>query len=331
MSWWRAWVAIIDRREPGDALALMRILLGLAVVQTMVTTIWSGVVPVLWYDLANGGMIHSRDQSWLIELLGGPAPVLVWTLVILALVGGLSVAVGLGGRIAPLITAQALLALRGIYVSQGAYGTIIANGLWLLILANATRTLSLDCRLRTGRWTDDTPVPAWPKLVSMIQLSLIYFSSGLHKLSTAWLPGGDMSALYYILQQPNWQRTDMSWVASIYPLTQVGTALTWLLEIAWPILLLAALYRTPKRATRLLGRLFTRFDPRKFFMPLGIVLHLGVAITLDVGPFFLAMVAFYPCYLSPAELRALARRLSRLRKRAPIPSPDPPASTDTSG
>ena len=309
---WRAWVAIIDRCEAGDALALMRIAMGLAVVQTMVTTVWAGVVPVLWYDVADGGMVLVRHESWLVELLGGATPALVWTLVVLSLVGGLCVTVGLGGRIAPLVTAQAMLALRGIYASQGAYGAIIANGLWLLVLADATRTLSLDCRLRTGRWTDDTPVPAWPKLVGVIQLALIYFSAGVHKLSATWLPGGDMSALYYILQQPNWQRYEMSWIASVYPLTQIGTVLTWFLEIAWPVLLVAALYRAPARRERLLGRFFSRFDPRKLFMPLGIVLHLGVAIAMDVGPFFLATIAFYPCYFASTELRAMGARLAKV-------------------
>ena len=37
---------------------------------------------------------------------------------------------------------------------------LLTNALWLLVLGDATRTLSLDCYHRSGQWRDDTPILA---------------------------------------------------------------------------------------------------------------------------------------------------------------------------
>ena len=73
----------------------------------------------------------------------------------------------------------------------------------------------------------------------MWQLVLMYWATGLQKVSTHWVPGGDLMALYYILQQPTWQWIDMAWVAPYAALTQVGTAVSWWWEVTCPVWLWA--------------------------------------------------------------------------------------------
>lgn len=323
---WRFWVALFDRREPGDTLALMRILTGIGAFWFLATMIHAGVVDLLYLPPAHGGYLPIASDWWLVRLLGGVTPEVVHSLVATALGSAILVTLGLGGPLAPLCCAQALLALKSLNGLQGSYAAVTSNALWLLVLARSTRTLSLDCWLRTGRFTSDAPVPIWPKHLAIAQLAIIYFSSGLSKISAHWTPGGDMSALYYVLQQPTWQRGDMSWLAHVYPLTQLGTLLTWLFELSWPVMIVAFYVRAtkgpepPKRAgfTR---RLFTRFDPRKIYVPLGIALHLGIALALDVGPFLVATLALYPCLFTSSELRAAVTTLSsRLRARGQRPA-----------
>jgi hypothetical protein len=185
----------------------------------------------------------------------------------------------------------------------------LANALWILVLAGGDSTLSLRCRLRTGAWHDPRPVPAWPRALVLYQLILVYSSTGLQKLSAHWTPVGGFSALYYILQQPSWHRADMSWLAHIYPLTQLATLTTWLFELLAPVVLLALYYRrTADRPGRLRARM-NRLPWRNAFVVVGVPMHVGVFLMMDVGPFTWVTLAFYLCLFDPDEWARAWRRL----------------------
>jgi hypothetical protein len=188
-------VAFLDRREPGTTLALWRIACGLCLVGTIAAVVLAGAVPLLWLPPADGGYTQPATP-WLFRQIGGVTPATVKGMVALTLVAGVLTAVGLGGRIAVLAALQGFLALMGLNSdATGGHDSVISNGLWLLVLSRSTETLSLDCRLRTGRWTSERPVPAWPRYLAIFQLVLIYWSTGLHKMSAAWTPGGGLGAL----------------------------------------------------------------------------------------------------------------------------------------
>src|SRR5690606_22213622 len=92
------------------------------------------------------------------------------------------------------------------------------------------------------------------------QLALLYLGSGITKASSSWIPGGDASALWYILQQPMWARLS-SLPLWAYPLTQIATTTTWIFEVAGPLLFIAFLLEEsePKRPwLAALKRLVTR-------------------------------------------------------------------------
>jgi hypothetical protein len=314
---WGWWVALLDRRGPADALAWFRILSGLAALYAIVSVVWADIVALTWLDASHGGYMHIDGDTWIVALFGGPTPAVVWSLVIAAIVGSVAVTLGGGGRMSPLVTGQVLLALRDLNPMVGSYGTITLNALWLLVLSSSTATLSIDCRLRNGRWRSDEQVPQWPMLLVVVQLALVYFCNGIAKISAHWVPGGDLSAIYYILQQPTWQRVDMLWIAWVYPLTQAATAITWLFELSWPLVLVALwLRRTAGRGGRL-RRIANRIDVRKVVLVIGLAFHGLIAISLDVGPFLLATMAFYPCMFEAHELRAAARRAATLLRLRP--------------
>lgn len=313
--WWRAWVDLLDRREPGTALALLRIGVGLCVLLTVGTVVSDGLVDVLWVSREYGGGYRTMTGNWLVQWLGGPTPALMWRLTVASLAGGTFLVLGLGGRVVAFLTLQTTLALLDVNSQAGGSDDLLlTNALWLVVLSESTATLSLDCRLSTGRWTSDRPVPAWPRYLVIYQLFVMYWTTGLQKLSAYWTPGGGFSALYYILQQPTWSRWDMSWVAWIYPLTQVATAITWLWEVGAPLLLLAFYYRyTADRPGRL--RAFSnRIDLRSWYAAVGVCFHLLVTIPMNIGPFSLISLSLYPCLYTPAEIRGAWRRVAaRLR------------------
>ena len=207
--------------------------------------------------------------------------------------------------------------LRSNPFAGGAYDTLLHNLLWLLFLSRSTATLSLDSRLRHGVWARSVQVPAWPRYLVVFQMVVVYASTGIQKVSSHWSPLGGFSALYYTLQQPSWQRFDMSWLAFIYPLTQVGTAVTWIWEISSPLLWVALYFRAKPQGGSWLRACFKRIDARAIFVTVGLAMHLLAWVLMDLGLFTWVSLAMYPCLWRPDELRGGAgvclQRLQRLR------------------
>lgn len=329
---WSWWVELLSRKESGECLATMRIIVALTILIMVGVIVANDNVGVLYYGPEHGGYLQSGKLPWLVEVLGGATPEVVWGLLVTTVVAALALALGVGARPAALVAAQCLLALRGINSIQGSYATLVSNALWLCVLSRCDVTLSLSCRLRTGSWTCADLVPAWPRLLGVVQLVIVYTWTGLLKLSAAWI--GDFSAIYYILQDPNWQRVDMSRAAFVYPLTQIATALTWVWEVSFSVILLGAYYReTADRPGRLRGW-FNRHDVRVGYALVGVGAHVSIAVLMVVGPFLLATLAFYPCLFPPDRWREgwrwLARRLPGMAGRADMDQAAAPVELSSS-
>ena len=306
---WTRWVRLLEEREDGTSLALFRMGMGLSLLGGTLSVVVTGLVEPLWTDAAWGGMRKYSSIPWLVELLGGPTPAAAWTLTGALLLGSALLAVGLLPRVGALLALQSLLALTWLNGhAGGSYDDLAANALFVLLLTPSAATLSLDSRLRTGSWTSDRRIPSWPRWLAVGQLLLMYGSTGAHKVSSHWVPGGDLSALYYILQQPTWQRWDMRFVGKVYPLTQLATLSTWLFELGAPLLLLSFWYRRSRTRPGRLRALSNRLDPRVFFAIFGVCLHLGIMALMDVGPFSFITLSYYLCLFHPDELRRFARR-----------------------
>lgn len=307
---YRRLVAYLDEREYADTIALFRIVVGVALLVDLGATAPSGVLDAIWIDIAHGGYRPLGYGGELIRLLGGPTPTAVWGLFTVTVVAGFGLVVGLGGRFTALVAAQGLLALSALNGhARGSYDALLSNALWLLVLADGTATWSLDARLFHGRFFRDVKIPAWPRRVAILQLVLVYFSTGLHKVSAYWTPAGDFSALYYILQQPSWHRFDMRWLAHVFGLTQLATAATWIFELASPLLIVALAFER-KRA----GWRFYRLS----FVAFGVAMHTGIFLLMEVGPFTVIIWSLYVCLFAPEEVRRAARYLVSSRWRTKL-------------
>jgi len=298
--WWAAWVELLSIREPGTSLARFRIAVGLVILYSLSSMIAADLVEVMWIDAAYGGLQTLDASHWLVALLGGRTVDTAWILVGSGLVLATLLVAGLGGRLTVLCTLQVYYAIiTAKSTLAGGYDTLITNALWMLLLAESTATLSLDCRRRTGRWVSSRLVPAWPRYLVILQLLVVYGSTGLYKLSPVWTPGGDLSALYWVFQDPTWRRFDMDFTASVYWITQLATAMTWWWEVLAPVMLLVFWFRyTDERGGRVRGW-FNRFDLRKPWAAIGISLHLGILVMLNVGPFSPISLAYYLCLVPP--------------------------------
>jgi hypothetical protein len=331
---WRRLVGFLDRRETGEALAVYRVAVGLNVLWAMVSVWAPGLVEVLWLQPAAGGMRPlAADSSWLVGALGGPSSAVVWPLVIGTTLASIGLILGIGSRALAFVCLQGFLAVAWINAhAGGSYDNLLTNALWLLVLARSDATWSLACRLRTGAWKSDTLISSWPRWLIVLQLLLMYCSTGLQKVSASWVPGGDSSALYYILQQPSWARHDMSWVAWLYPVTQAATLSVWLFEVFAPLLLVVLWFRHTRDREGRLRKLSNRLDLRSWFVVYGVAMHLSIHALMVVGPFSTTSIALYAALFSADEwrrgadrLRSLARRLQGSTELPPTQaSPTPP-------
>lgn len=301
---WAAWLSFLDEKEAATSLAVFRLALGLCTLALVGTAVWRDLPGVIWVDKAYGGYRSIDPSHPLLDLAGGATPLVAWTCALASLTGGLLVTLGLFGR------ASAFLALMGVNLLvhlngevSGGYDRLLTNGLWLLVLCSSTTTLSLDCYRRTGGFTSERAVKVWPRYVAMLQLVVVYWMAGLNKVGASWTPAGGFSALYYILMQPDWQRFDMRFLAWVYPLTQLGTALTWLWELSWPVMLLWLWARSSssKRPPGRLRRWLARYDLRLLYLGTGVIMHTLTWALMEVGPFSWVTLSFYACFVRPSE------------------------------
>lgn len=322
---WSRWLDLLAHTEPAHPLALLRIATGLIVLREMLSPALHGVVPLLWLSEEHGGYrTFERTGSWLVNALGGPTPTLVWGLIALGTITGSALVVGIFARLSAAVALQCFLALAWINGhAGGSDDNLISNVLFLLVLAQSDVTGSVRARWQTGRFWPDTPAPAWPRYLVVGQVVAMYTSTGLHKASSAWVPGGDLSALYYILQQPTWQRFDLRAAAYVYPLTQAATFVTWCFEVFAPVLLLAMWWRHTAHRPGRLRAWSNRVDLRRAYLFIGVLMHAGIAATMDVGSFSWMAVATYVCAFHADELKRWVPGTTT------PPSPEPPSPPET--
>jgi hypothetical protein len=293
---WQRWLRFLAIRDTAEPLALCRILCGGGLVLSILLVLPSGAINELWVDSDHGGYRQLGD-IW--------TPDLAWGLAVLAMLAGGALALGWHSQITAfvgLITFNTIIHIN--FHDGSAYDSLLTNQLFLLIWVNSGATWSLDARRRTGKWQSGERVLMWPRYVMILQLVLCYWSTGVQKISGHWLPGGDSSALWYVLQDPFWRRWDLtSEMSGMYLLTQIGTAVTWWFEVLAPLLLLAFWYRATRDRQGKVRGIFNRIDFRSWFAVVGILFHVGIHVFMRVGPFSWIILSYYPALWSSREYR----------------------------
>lgn len=317
---WQAW---IHRAEGGAPLALFRCVLALTLVWAVGEVMFTGALDLIWVDVNHGGYRRFANPHALVDWLGGASPAVMWGLAWTVIGLSIGLFLGIGGRMTPLLLLITFSAVDINSHAGGSYDLMIKNALWLAVLCPTTATWSIDAwMLRGSPWTG-RPVPAWARAIILFQLILIYWTTGVQKVSAHWVPGGDLMALYYILQQPSWQITDMSWLARWVPLTQFATFTTWLWEVTTPLWLVAHYCRGTAERGGWLRRQIIRLEVRTWYVVVGLAFHLVLLLTMNVGPFPWISLAYYMVCYSEDELRTTARRVveaARARKGAGMPA-----------
>lgn len=132
------------------------------------------------------------------------------------------------------------------------------------------------------------PVPWWPQLLMMTQLSTVYLFAGFAKLNMVYL-SGDPLAEWLVVTLPDW----------VYPPLAMASAMTELLVLA-------------------IGLWVPKF--RLLAVIAGVCLHLSIIATIPgaapLTAFALACVPLYPLYLTRPSLKDLAGHRVPLKETA---------------
>jgi len=304
------WIAFWDRREPATCLVLVRILVGLVVCADLLTA-WSlGLVPELWAPPPTGmgfGAIEANPPA-VVRWFGATARTaeLTW---LVATLSAVMLATGTLTRIAAIVCALASAQLAGLSPNADrGIDSLLRIVCVILALSAAGTRFSVDALLARGAGRRPPAlVPAWPRYLLFAQTVWVYFSAFHHRSGSGWWPTGSFSALAGILSDPHYTRLAPGLVAPFYPLTQLGTAGTMLFEGSAPLLILWTYFERTRSEPGRLRALANRFKLRWLWLGAGVLLHLGIALTMRLGIFPFGMLALYPCFLYPDEVARGAR------------------------
>ncbi len=301
---WTNYVRLLKRKETAEAMAVFRIAVGLIVLYTLAMAVFTDSAVPIWVDRAAGGIHPRTDANWLVQALGGATQPVVGGLVAVGLVSAITLTIGVFSRTSALLCLQACIALFSLNgTAGGGHDRVIQNALWLLVLSGAGASLSVDAWRKTGAWRTATLIPSWPRWLVVVQLCWIYGATGLQKLGPSWFPWGKYLAVYYALLTPSWARYDLSAVAYIAPLTQIGTAVTWLWEVSFPLVGVWLWVRhTEPTGAGWRARLL-RFDLRVPYACIGLTMHAVLFVLMELGPFSLITVSLYFALWHPDEWR----------------------------
>jgi hypothetical protein len=283
----RAWESFWFDPAPLRTYASLRLALGLV---GLVGVLQLLPVPTFWLP---GGLIPtpgggSGMRATLTELGLGEA--FGWGLFLGLLVAFACMTVGLLTEIAVVscFVGSVVQALWNPFPLSGTQ-RVLTNLLFCLMWADCGARYSLDSA-RGGRRPAWVTQQAWPLRLLQVQVAVVYLSSGIGKLfGETWREG---SSIYLALNLNGYQRFPGALPVAAEPVTVLATYTVLFWELSFPFLLL-------ERRLRLLA------------LGAGVLIHAGIAATMEVGAFSLVMPASYLAFLGSLRRRASAPTRSR--------------------
>ena len=308
----KGWVAIWDRKEPPHVLAAVRILVALVLLVDLLQVYGFGLVEALYASSGDGGLarLGGREVKPLLYRWLPLESSTAWWSWGLAVASAAFFGVGWLTRVAGLVFVLASANLAVILPpTDRAIDILLRNMVLLLTLSASHRVWSVDAWLRYRAWAGNAAlVPAWPRLLIIAQMCIMYFAAGAQKVGLTWTPVGDWSALYIILRDPAFAMVDVQLLDRFYGLTQVATVTTWLWEWCTPVAVYALWCRNTRTHS---GRLRAWLNTHGFWykwVALGAIIHVGIACTMRLGIFPFGVLALYPAFFPPDEWRRWLRR-----------------------
>lgn len=303
------WIGLWNHEESPIHMAIVRVLVSALILWDLLEAAYLGLVQVLWSPPEVGGLPAQLLQRPVVPEVyrlfppeTSTATGLYLATCFALLFFGLGIFTRVSGLVALLLYAQLAQILP---LGDRGIDLMLRDILCILIFSESGRALSMDTWRRTGRWLGDgAAVPAWPRHLMVLQLVVMYFMAGVQKTAITWTPLGHYNALYIVLQDPHIARFDFSWLERYWPLASLATMTTHIFEWTAPSVLLALHFRDTRDRPGRLRAFFNRYHVMHLWIFVGVLLHLGIAVTMNIGIFPWAMLALYPAFFHPDESKA---------------------------
>lgn len=284
LTWlWSWWLARVNRMEDARPLAAVRIGVSIALVLDLLNVLRLGLVDVLFIPYDAGGLSDVQDSAY---ILGSWLPPTFAGRLLFGTSLGCFVMTGLGvlTRPATIIGVLAYAQLGHLYPpGDRAIDRLLRSVLLILLFSGAHRRWAL------GGGEAVQQVRGWASDLIRTLLVVLYMSAGISKLmmQPRWLALHGTPVLYRIMTDPLAAHMDpvamMDWT---WPLRVLGWG-TILMECSGFLI-------------------YTRLAP--YWAVPGLMMHLGIAFTMELGMFSWGMMAFYPLLFAPWWLPRLIRR-----------------------
>jgi uncharacterized membrane protein YphA (DoxX/SURF4 family) len=307
-----AYVRFLNEREAPHALAVLRMAFGVALMANIIEQLLLGDVTEFYAGIDHGGIFtfkYNNTPYTLFRVLPLTAPV-VYTVVLGQLVAACMLTLGLYTRAAAIVCFLIQMTLFDRMVMFRHDGDNVFRVVsWLMVLAPAGAAWSVDA---AWRGKGQTTIPKWPRGMFMLQLALIYTRTGIVKMGSSWSFMDGWSALYLAVNLPGIARWPGDWAMTLYPITQVATFISKWFEVSFFLLPINVYLRrqTSHHYKNIWIRTLARYDFRIPYLLIGLLMHLGIFVLLDIGLFSVVMVSLYAAYLTPDDVRAATRWIS---------------------
>ncbi|MFO7179789.1 MAG: HTTM domain-containing protein [Pseudomonadota bacterium] len=323
MSLVERWIRFWDRHEPADALAVLRILVGAVVLSDLAEVGRLGLVEALWAPIEDGGIgpsRHARPISLTYAWLGASASH-AWLIYVIACMAALAVTLGARTRASALVLVVAYAELSRLSPdADRGIDVLLRNALLVLAFSGAGKTLSYDAFRAHGHLHPFVRVPSWPRVFLVLQLTVLYFWAGILKQTAPWTALGGYSALFLVLQQPHYASfaslaLSPELLAALSPLLAMATFVTVFWERGALVLPLLFYFRETRTRTGRVRAFVNRARLLEIWVALGVVFHLSLALSLELGIFPWGCLALYPALARPAAIRNVVARTARTIRR----------------
>ncbi len=314
MQVFRAIDRFFFRRDSATGFGLMRIAWAGTVLGSMlaqsdhITQYYSeiGMLPRAMLPLALRSDFFVSLMPWISH------PEAVLALYVALLLSCLLTMIGAWPRLTTLASVVLLFSFheRNPFVLTGGDTVLRAIGFILLIAPGIEAVSLVRLRAQWRHWKSKhtllppVTMPAWPRILLLWQLIVIYAMSGWDKLhGELWRSG---SAVAVALHHPHFSRLPWSIANWFVPASPVISWAVIAFELAWLLVLIPQpiAARLPWRTAGTLKRLLLLG---------GVVMHLGILLLMQVGSFPTAMFTLYLGLLTADDFSAVRRRWNKPR------------------
>ncbi len=284
----QGWNNFFYSKTDGSNLAVFRILLGFFLLLNGVSLIqdfdyWYGVGSESFVPLQDSFNLYSGFRINIYKWLS-PTTNSAWFVLITYIISSIGIMVGFKTRISTIICFILLVSMQNRnFAILNSGDTVMRCILFLMMFAPTHVKYSVDAYIRSKA---GVPYPAEVSILTIrllqLQFALVYFATVLFKLKGYdWVEG---TAVYYSSRLVNFQRLLVPVVFDYPWLIKFSTWFALIVEFA-------------------MGALIWVKEWRRIVLILGVVLHIGIELTMDIGFFEWVMISCYLLYVEPGEIK----------------------------